>query len=144
MRFPTHLRLLCDLGYAEHHLQPRHKYSRCDVLAPPSFNSIPKFEILDSAALCGLQISKGNTNPPVCAAHGRLTISVIIHRTYSYSQTPQRVLACCSSVSMKIIITTLFWVITQREVVTFLTKFRDNLSGPSSGFKNPKKYKKIK
>jgi hypothetical protein len=59
-----------DLDYAERHLQPRHKYSRSDALAHPSFNSMPKFETFDSVALCGLQISKGNTNHPVCAAHG--------------------------------------------------------------------------
>jgi hypothetical protein len=30
--------------------------------------------------------------------------------------------------------TALFWVVTQRVVVNFLPKFRDNLSDPSSGF----------
>jgi hypothetical protein len=66
----------------------------------------------------------------------RLTISVVTHRTYSYIQTLQRELACCKSVNT--IITTLFWAITQRVVVIFLSKFRYDLSGPSSGFNNNK------
>jgi hypothetical protein len=49
----------------------------------PSFNPIPNFETLDSVALCGLQIGNGNTNLPVCAAHGA---------PHNFSYHPQKLL----------------------------------------------------
>jgi len=56
----------------------------------PSFNPIPNFKTLDSVALCGLQITNGNTNLPVRPAHGA---------PYNFSYHPQKLLLHSNSLT---------------------------------------------
>ena len=143
MRFSINFRLVCGLECAEGHLQPRHKYSWCIALAPPRFNLIPKFETLDSAALCRLQISNPNTNLPGCAAHREpCNYSDKLHNPLLRSNSPAGTIMLLASKHENKNCALLGHYAASSGNFFFLPKFRDNLSGPSSEFKNPPPQKK--